>query len=171
MVSWKVDGQILLGTRSEKPKIVFGIRDEKRKNLFGTKWQLQKLLFASQRVNKHVAYIFKSRFFHLHTLRHIRHTLTDDAAKTIASSLVGSRLDYANATQIGTPSKNINRLQHIQNTLARIVMKVPYAKYATWALSIYYQLALVSSSAWNRFQNCCSNLQTIVDWSAILSSM
>ena len=33
----KVDGQVLFGTRSEKPKILFGTRDEKRKNLFGTK--------------------------------------------------------------------------------------------------------------------------------------
>ena len=65
-------------------------------------------------------------FFHLRALRHIRHTLTDDAAKTIASSLVGSRLDYANAILVGTSCKNINRLQHIQNTLGRIVMKVPH---------------------------------------------
>ena len=65
-------------------------------------------------------------FFHLRALRHICHILTDDAAKTIASSLVGSRLDYANDVLVGTSSKNINRLQHIQNTLARIVMKVPH---------------------------------------------
>ena len=42
------------------------------------------------------------------------------------SSLVGSRLDYANAVLVGTSSKNINRLQHIQNTLVQIVMKVPH---------------------------------------------
>ena len=31
----KVDGQILFGARSEKPKILFGARGEKWKNLFG----------------------------------------------------------------------------------------------------------------------------------------
>ena len=31
MVGGKVDGQILFGTRSEKPKILFGATDEKRK--------------------------------------------------------------------------------------------------------------------------------------------
>ena len=51
VVSGKVDGQILSGTRSEKLKILFGTRDEKRKNLFGTKWQFRKILFGSQRVN------------------------------------------------------------------------------------------------------------------------
>ena len=65
-------------------------------------------------------------FFHLRALRHIRHTLAGDAAKTIASSLVGSRLDCAKAVLVGRSSKNINRLQHIQNTLARIIMKVSH---------------------------------------------
>ena len=37
MVGGKVDGQILFGARSEKPKILFSARDEKRKNLFGAK--------------------------------------------------------------------------------------------------------------------------------------
>ena len=37
VASGKVDGQILVGARSEKPKILFGTRGEKRKNLFGTK--------------------------------------------------------------------------------------------------------------------------------------
>ena len=37
VVGGKIYGQILFGTRSEKPKILFGIRDEKWKNLFGTK--------------------------------------------------------------------------------------------------------------------------------------
>ena len=83
-------------------------------------------LNSSLFLNKHVAYISKSCFFHLRALRHIHHTLTDDVAKTIASSLVWSRLDYANAVLVGTSSKNINRLQHIQNTLAQIVMKVPH---------------------------------------------
>ena len=32
VVGGKVDGQILAGTRSEKPKILSGTRDEKRKN-------------------------------------------------------------------------------------------------------------------------------------------
>ena len=44
-------------------------------------------------------------------------------AKTVASSLVGSRLDYANAVLYGTSVKNIRRLQRLQNAVARIVLK------------------------------------------------
>ena len=41
-------------------------------------------------------------------------------AKSVASSLVCSRLDYADSL-FGTTQKNINRLQCVQNTLARVV--------------------------------------------------
>ena len=40
----------------------------------------------------------------------------------IACSVVGSRLDYANAVLYGVSSKNIQRLQRIQNALARCVV-------------------------------------------------
>jgi len=55
------------------------------------------------------------------SLRHIRSAITDDMAKSVASSLVCSRLDYANSLLYGTTQKNINRLQRVQNKLARVV--------------------------------------------------
>jgi len=42
-------------------------------------------------------------------------------AKSVTSSLVCSRLDYANSLLFGTTQKNISRLQRVQNTLARVV--------------------------------------------------
>ena len=42
-------------------------------------------------------------------------------AKSVASSLVCSGLDYANSLLFGTTQRNINRLQRVQNTLARVV--------------------------------------------------
>ena len=72
---------------------------------------------------KHVVDIWKACSFHMHALRHIRPCLTDDVAKTIVSALVGSRLDYANAILVGISDKNITKLQHTQNTLARIVTR------------------------------------------------
>ena len=44
---------------------------------------------------------------------------TTEAAKTIASALVGSRLDYCNSLLAGTSVSNLARLQLVQNTLAR----------------------------------------------------
>ena len=59
--------------------------------------------------------------FHIRALRHIRTTLTEDLANTVACSLIQSRLDYANSLYSGMSSSNFTKLQHIQNTLARIV--------------------------------------------------
>lgn len=55
---------------------------------------------------------------------HIRHCLNDNhTASLIAHALVSSRLDYANSILFGAPQYTLNKLQHIQNTLARIVLQ------------------------------------------------
>jgi len=76
-------------------------------------------------LNSHTSAICKSAFYHIRALRHIRSTLTDDMAKAVAVSLVQSRLDYANSILYGTSKTNLNKLQHVQNTLARIVLNKP----------------------------------------------
>ena len=63
----------------------------------------------------------KSCYFHIKALRHIRPVLTVDSAKSIACSLVGSRLDYANSLFYGITITNINKLQRVQNNLAKLV--------------------------------------------------
>jgi len=65
--------------------------------------------------------ICKSAYYHIRSLRHIRLAITDDMAKSVASSLVCSRLNYANSVPFGTSQKNINRHHRIQNTLARVL--------------------------------------------------
>ena len=53
-------------------------------------------------INHHVANLRKVCFFHIRTLRHIRPAINNDMAKTIVSSLVSCRLDYANLVMYGT---------------------------------------------------------------------
>jgi len=45
----------------------------------------------------HVSSICKACNYHIWALQHIRRVLPQDVAKTLASSIVGSRLDYCNA--------------------------------------------------------------------------
>ena len=59
--------------------------------------------------DKHVVDICKACSFHMRALRHIRPCLTDDVAKTIASTFVGSRLDYANAVLVGVSDSSGGR--------------------------------------------------------------
>jgi hypothetical protein len=70
-------------------------------------------------MDKHVNEVSRACFYHLRALRHIRPA---SDANMIACSVVGPRFDYANAVLYGVSSKNINRLQRIQNALARCVV-------------------------------------------------
>ena len=47
--------------------------------------------------------------------------LTDDMAKTVAVSLIHSHIDYANSLIHG--SINVRRLQCVQNSAARVVLR------------------------------------------------
>ena len=69
----------------------------------------------------HVGALCKATYFHIRALRHIRKTLSIDNAKTVASALVGFRLDYANSMWYGASAASISKSQRIQNSLARVV--------------------------------------------------
>ena len=71
---------------------------------------------------KHIALTSQSCFYHIKALRHIRHTVDFNTASLIAHALVSSRLDYANSILYGSPKTAIQKLQWVQNTLARIVL-------------------------------------------------
>jgi len=68
--------------------------------------------------DKHISNVCASSYFHIKALRRIQ---PFPVAKSIASSIVGSRLDYANGALFGIPVRNIHRLQRVQNCLARVV--------------------------------------------------
>jgi len=63
--------------------------------------------------------------YHIWALRHIRKLLTDDVARTLACSIVATRLDYCNSLLHGASSGNIAKLQRVQNSLARVVLQAP----------------------------------------------
>jgi len=62
-----------------------------------------------------------SCFYHIRSLKQILSSLNDSIASSVASSLVSSCFDYANCILYGASLKNINRLQRIQHSLARVV--------------------------------------------------
>ena len=67
--------------------------------------------------NVHVTALCRACYFHLGSLRHIRRSLTDDMAKSIAVALVQSRLDYCNSLLFGVSQFNLDKLQRGQNLL------------------------------------------------------
>ena len=62
---------------------------------------------------------------HIRDLRRIRFMLDFKIVSTIASSIVHSKLDYCNSLFLNLESTQLNRLQLIQNSLARAVTRMP----------------------------------------------
>jgi hypothetical protein len=73
--------------------------------------------------DEHVTNVCRLCYGHIRALRHIRASLPDDVARTVACSIIGSRLDYCNSLLAGTSKSNLIKLQRVQNTLARVTVR------------------------------------------------
>jgi len=64
-------------------------------------------------------------FYHIRDLRPIRRYVSLSVAKTIATALVSSRIDYCNSRLYNTANKVIAKRQRVQNSLAKAVARSP----------------------------------------------
>jgi len=71
-------------------------------------------------MNNLISNICRCSYFHIQAFRHIRQSLTGDVAKIVAASLIHTCIDYANSLIHG--STNIKKLQHVQTSVARVVL-------------------------------------------------
>ena len=74
--------------------------------------------------------VCKTCNYHIWALRHIRRLLPLDVARMLACSIVGARLDYCNSVLHGAPTSSIQKLQRVQNSLARVVLQQPRMSHA-----------------------------------------
>lgn len=78
-----------------------------------------------------ISSLSRSCFLHIRDLRRVRSSLNQKTASIIATSLVHSKLDYCNSLYYGLPQIQLDRLQHIQNCLARAVVSAPKFSHAS----------------------------------------
>ena len=81
------------------------------------------IIDANLSMSAHVSHIIKTSYFHLRRLGKIRNLLSSKLANAIAVATITSRLDYCNCCLWGITSDELNRLQKLQNSTARIVSK------------------------------------------------
>jgi len=93
---------------------------------------------------KHVSLISQSCYYHIKALRHLRHTLDTHTASLIAHALVSSRLDYANSVLYGAAKSTVSKLQRIQNTLSRIVLRADRQSHSSSLLQQLHWLPVQS---------------------------
>ena len=71
----------------------------------------------------HIRSVTKSAFFHLKNISRLRSSLSDSVAETLIHAFVSSRLDYCNGVLFGLPKKDLDRLQYVQNSAARVLTR------------------------------------------------
>ena len=71
----------------------------------------------------HVSSLVKSCYWQLRKIGQIRKFLTNEAAERVIHAFVSSRLDNGNSLLYGLPDFQIDRLQRIHNTAARILTR------------------------------------------------
>lgn len=69
----------------------------------------------------HISAICKTSYYHIRQLRQVRSSLDTNSAIILANSLVSSKLDYCNSLYYGLPAVSLDRLQKVQNSLARVI--------------------------------------------------
>ena len=75
-------------------------------------------------MEKHISAICKSAHYHLRNIGQIRKYLNKKSTEAIVHAFVSSKLDNGNSLLYGLPLTQINRLQRVQNTAARIIMRL-----------------------------------------------
>ena len=70
----------------------------------------------------HIGDRCKTAMYNLLRIKYMRRNLTQEAAQILVSSLVMSHLDYGNSLLCVLPDCNIDKLQHVQNCTAKLVL-------------------------------------------------
>jgi len=115
----------------------------------------ENLTFSDQ-----ISSLSKSFYSHIRELRCIRPYLNSKTASTIAASIVHSKLDYSNSLYYNLPKSQLNRLQQIQNCLARTVVKAPNSSRITPILGSLHWLKINERIEYKLLSLTCKVLTT-----------
>ena len=94
--------------------------------------------------DNHIIHLSKTAFFHLKNIAKPRPSLTLPDAEKLIHAFVSSRLDYCNALLFGIHNKNLQKLQYIQNSAARVLMRVRKHEHITPVLQSLHWLPITS---------------------------
>ena len=71
----------------------------------------------------HITKTSSAAFYYLYNIRRIRKYLSKECTETLIHAFISSRLDYCNSLLYGLPAYQIQKLQRVQNSAARLVFE------------------------------------------------
>ena len=89
------------------------------------------VLDSSLSMDSQINHISKVTYLEIRRLGHLRSYLDIKEASTLASAFILSRLDYCNSLLAGLPNDKLDKLQRIQNSAARLVLRRSKYDHAT----------------------------------------
>ena len=101
-------------------------------------------------MDKHISSVVKTCFHR--EFRHFRSFISKSAAIIFAKAFIHSHIDYCNSLFYGLPKYSINRLQKIQNSVARIVTRISRSSHITPVLKSLHWLSVQYRI---NFKLCC----------------
>ena len=80
-------------------------------------------IFLDQELSmqSHITSVCRTAYFHLRNIARIRKYLSDTATQSLVHAFITSRIDYGNSLLWGIPKRSLEKLQHVQNSAARLV--------------------------------------------------
>ena len=93
-------------------------------------------------LHAHMSSICRSSFYHLRNLSRIRKYFTKESTEVAVHAFVTSQLHYYNALLYGLPKYQLQKLQYVQNTAARVVLQVSTLQHITPVLCEFHWLPI-----------------------------
>ena len=72
----------------------------------------------------HISSVCKTAYFQLKNIARIRKYLSESATQSLVHAFITSRIDYGNSLLNGISKQSLLKLQHVQNSAARLVRRV-----------------------------------------------
>jgi len=99
-------------------------------------------------MNNHVDKVCRNAYLGIRKISQIRHYLNRETTNTLVHAFVTSRLDTCNSLLHGLTDREIAKVQRVQNTAARLVLRIPRYEHITPALKELHWLPIQQRSAY-----------------------
>ena len=168
--SWMTYNKLQLN--NDKTEVIFIVPKRLSPNLLPTSIQLENssiqtsatvrnlgiTLDQTLTFQNHISSVCRACYLELRRIGSVRHLLSDEVTKTLISAFVLSRFDYCNSLLAGCPKYLLFKLQKVQNSAARLVLRCSKLSHITPMLESLHWLPIDSRIVYKLSLLCFKSL-------------